>query len=474
MSPIERRVAPIRGLRGRVTSSFALAAFAGAFTLALVTYASTRAYLLDQGTDTAARQAYNNAQLVRTILATDPESVGDLMTNIRTERGGFAVLHLEASDTFYAQEPLRFTQSNLPRELLDTVLSGATARQRFTFEEAPYEVVGVAIAAPRAQYFEAIPLASVRSTLATIATTLSFGVLFITVTAGILGFTMSRGVLGPLRRIASAVGEIASGGLDARLGDERDPDLAGLAASFNDMVDAVRSRIEREVRFASDVSHELRSPVTALVTAVEVLEARRDEFSERNRQALDILGRQVRRFDRTVRDLLELSRLDAGEPVEPRADRVETLRLGELVRRIAGARGFATVPVETTATDDLVGVDRARIERILVNLLENARDHAGGATVVRVADDAHWLRLEVEDAGAGVAASERERIFDRFARGTASRNSVGSGLGLAIVSQHARALGGDARVETAPGGGARFVVRLARTAMAPADREQVG
>jgi len=118
-----------------------------------------------------------------------------------------------------------------------------------------------------------------------------------------------------------------------------------------------------------------------------------------------------------------------------------------------------------------VGVDRARIERIVVNLLENARDHAGGATLVRVAGDARWLRLEVEDAGAGVAASERERIFERFARGTAARNSVGSGLGLAIVAQHARALGGDAAVESAPGGGARFVVRLDRAAMAPEDRE---
>lgn len=471
MSPSPRRTAPVRGLRGRVTLSFALAAFAGALTLGIVTYASTRSYLLAQRTEAASRQAYNNAQLVRTIVASDPDAVGDLVTNIRTERGGFAVLHLAADDTFYAQEPLRFTQSNLPRELLDAVLAGATGRQRFVFDGAPYEAVGVTIAAPRAHYFEAFPLDSVRTTLATIATTLSVGVTLITVAAGLLGFTMSRGVLGPLRRVASAAGEIASGGLDTRLEDERDPELARLARSFNDMVDAVRSRIEREVRFASDVSHELRSPVTALIAAVEVLETRREELSERNRQALEILGRQVRRFDRTVSDLLELSRLDAGDVLEPRARRVETLRLGDLVRRIAGARGFADVPIEVGATDDLVGVDRARIERIVVNLLENARDHAGGATVVRIAGDDAWLRLEVEDAGAGVAASERERIFERFARGTAARNSVGSGLGLAIVAQHARALGGDATVESTPGGGARFVVRLAREAMRPDDRE---
>ena len=80
------------------------------------------------------------------------------------------------------------------------------------------------------------------------------------------------------------------------------------------MADAVQTRIEREARFASDVSHELRSPITALTAAVEVLDARRDDIPERTQQALDVVVSQVRRFDDMVIDLLELSRLDAGAP----------------------------------------------------------------------------------------------------------------------------------------------------------------
>ena len=101
-----------------------------------------------------------------------------------------------------------------------------------------------------------------------------------------------------IARVADAAGNIASGGLDARLEEETDPDLNRLAGSFNEMADAVQERIEREQRFASDVSHELRSPITALTAAVEVLDARRDDLPDRSQQALDVVvetGAAVRR-----------------------------------------------------------------------------------------------------------------------------------------------------------------------------------
>jgi signal transduction histidine kinase len=266
-------------------------------------------------------------------------------------------------------------------------------------------------------------------------------------------------VLRPLRRVASVATDIASGGLDVRLEDERDPELARLAESFNNMVDAVQSRIQRETRFASDVSHELRSPVTALAAAVEVMQSRRDDLSERNQQAFDIISSQVRRFDRTVLDLLELSRLDAGAGQSQN----ETVNLADLVKRVSQRHGFSEVEFTTTLNaNDQTVLDKRRIERIVLNLLENARDHAGGATALMVTGDQTSLRIVVEDSGAGVAQSERERIFERFARGTASRNSTGSGLGLAIVQEHASALGGKAWVETNSNGGARFIVSLER------------
>ena len=448
-----------RGLRGRMILYFSLASFAAALALSIVTYASTRTYLLKQRTEFATRQAFNNAQLVRTVISLNSSDAGDLMSNIRSERGGYAVLHLGESDSFYPQEPLRFTQSNMPTQFVAKTLSGVTGRQRFLFDGEPYEAVGVNIKAIDAQYFEAFPLSDVARTLSTIRNTLTLGVLLITLTAGLLGLSISNRVLRPLRRVTSVATDIASGGLDIRLADETDPELARLATSFNNMVDAVQSRIQRETRFASDVSHELRSPVTALAAAIEVLQARRDELSERNQQAFDIIATQVRRFDRTVLDLLELSRLDAGAG----ATNEETIDLAKFVQQVATRHGFGGVNFTSTLdlSDEIV-LDRRRIERIVLNLLENARDHAGGATAILVTGDQNQLIISIEDQGVGVAQSERDRIFERFARGTSSRNSTGSGLGLAIVQEHARALHGRAWVETSSSGGARFIVSIAR------------
>ena len=106
-------------------------------------------------------------------------------------------------------------------------------------------------------------------------------------------------------------------------------------------------------------------------------------------------------------------------------------------------------------------IDRVRFERILGNLLLNAANHAGGARRIEVAPvRGGRFRLVVEDHGPGVAQSERERIFERFARGSAARHQIGTGLGLALVAEHSATMGGDAWVEDRPGGGSRFVVEL--------------
>ena len=457
---------PKLGLKQRMVLFFGLAALAAAVALSVVTYASTRSYLLGQRSEVAQRQALNNAQLMRNIVETDGANIADLITQIRTEQNGYAVVQLDArpgrASLFYAQEPLRFTQSNLPAEIVELTLNNKTGRQRFQFENRPYEAIGVAVPSVGLHYFEAFPVTDVENTLRTIQITLFVGVLLITLLAGVLGFYMSKNVLQPLTRVALAANNIATGGLDTRLAHEDDSDLERLVISFNEMANAVQQRIEREQRFASDVSHELRSPVTALAAAADVLVSRKSEFSERNQQAIDIMQKQIERFDRTVLDLLELSRLDARA-----ADHeTENVQLNDLIARIMHRYGFGDVPFISTVqysdgdtqADDETNLDRRRIERILVNLLENARDHANGAIRVTLESDGKHFTLAVHDAGPGVAASEREHIFDRFARGTASRNSKGSGLGLAIVNEHARALAGTAYVEQSAEGGSRFVI----------------
>lgn len=243
---------------------------------------------------------------------------------------------------------------------------------------------------------------------------------------------------------------------------ENDPDLDRLVSSFNDMADAVQTRLEREARFASDVSHELRSPITALTAAVEVLDGRRDDLPERSQQALDLVVSQVRRFDNMVMDLLELSRIDAGSTELHR----EEVDARELIARIAQRYGFGEVTLDVDeSVPTMVRIDKLRFERILANLLENAREHGGGPVRVSAGmRNRTTFVLGVDDAGPGVARGERSRIFERFARGSAARHRVGTGLGLSLVAEHAHAHGGEAWVEDRPGGGARFLVSFMEVA----------
>ncbi len=442
------------GLRTRVTLLFAATTMLATLLLATVSYTSARSYLLDQRDEVAQRQAFNNAQLVRTILRSRRAEAGDLMASVRTEGSGFAVLHLAPESLFYSQD-LRFTQDALPSDLRSRVLAGESGTQRFQLSGEPYVAVGVSIAELEVQYFEAFSLDNVARTLRVLATAMTLGGAATVAFAGVAGWYISRGLVRPISRVADAAGEIAGGSLGARLAPEDDPDLARLARSFNDMADAVQARLEREARFASDVSHELRSPITALAAAIEVLETRRGDLPERTQQALDVVSTQVHRFDRLVLDLLELSRLDVGAAdLHP-----ELLVLPDVVSLIARHNGFGAVPVERGSGSALqVMVDKRRLERVLVNLLQNAAEHGGGPTAIRVELRGAVMALIVEDKGPGVSAGDKERIFERFARGTAARHRVGSGLGLALVVEHARAHGGTAWVEDAPGGGARFVV----------------
>jgi signal transduction histidine kinase len=457
----EAAAAPKRTLRlrTRVTLFFSVATLAASLALAVVTYAVARNYLIDQRTSVARTQGFSNANAIRTEMRA-PEST-DLQRFLvqLPETEGFSILITPENTVFTDQ---RFPDAILPDDLVTNVKAGNYGLQRFEANDDPYLGVGIYIAEFDSLYFEGFPLATTDSTLGTIATALLVGAGVTALIAGFIGWWTNRRLLRPLTRVAAAAGAIASGGLDARMAPEADPDLAKLANSFNDMADAVQARLEREARFASDVSHELRSPITALSAAVEVLDGRRADLPDRTQQALDVVVTQVRRFDQMVMDLLELSRIDAGSTELHR----EGVAIDELVARIAQRYGFGDVPVEIgRKVPSTVQIDKLRFERILANLLDNANQHGGGPIRVTVEPRGrHGLVLAVEDNGPGVARGERSRIFERFARGSAARHKVGTGLGLSLVAEHAHAHGGEAWVEDRPGGGARFVVSFAEVA----------
>ena len=439
---------------------FSLTALVASLALAVVTYGVARSFLVDQRSQTITTQAIADATRVRlTLLATPPPSrtvVNDLVHSLKRSGEGFAFLTVPGGTW---SSDASFQALSYPNDLMLTVDQGGGATQRFSLDGEPYMAVGINIPAVDAKYFEAVPLTDTDSALRKISTALLIGAAVTTFFAGALGWSTSRRLLRPISRVSAAAGDIASGGLDTRMAPETDPDLARLVNSFNNMADAVQTRFEREARFASDVSHELRSPITALSAAVEVLDGRRADLPDRSQQALDVVVTQVRRFDQMVMDLLELSRIDAGSTEMLR----EEVDIEDLVTRIAHRYGFGETPIEVDAgVAKTVRVDKLRFERILANLLDNAREHGGGPTKIRVEPHGrHGIALAVDDAGPGVARGERVRIFERFARGSAARHRVGTGLGLALVAEHAHAHGGEAWVEDRPGGGARFKVSLA-------------
>lgn len=463
--PRRRPWAP--GLRARITLGFSLVGLLVSVGLALSSYYFAEQGLRKKFDDGSIDVALARARTVRDALRpieVDPDSL--LTTVLKPDDLGFEGVLV--GPTWHSKDP-SFTQL-FPFDFDAAVKAGQSGKQRARLGKNDYLLVAITpppddigIRGP-GTYVQAFPLKDLNRTLKTLAGALIVGSTIAAVCAASIGLWTSRRVLRPLARVADAASRLASGGLDTRLENESDPELQRLASSFNNMADAVEQRIQREARFASDVSHELRTPLQTLIGSIEILEARKADLPDRSRQALDLLVTQSKRFHQMVLDLLEISRLDAGA-----ADlHTEQVLLDQFVSRVAGRYGYAHIPVITEATwqHQPVEVDRRRLERALANLLGNAENHAGGPVRITLAganvgSGRDVIRIGVEDAGPGVAESERERIFERFARGATARHRAGTGLGLALVREHIHLQGGRVWVEDRPNGpGARFVIEL--------------
>ncbi|HEY7622886.1 MAG TPA: ATP-binding protein, partial [Solirubrobacteraceae bacterium] len=208
------------------------------------------------------------------------------------------------------------------------------------------------------------------------------------------------------------------------------------------------------------VSHDLRSPLTAILTAVGALEARSLSDEERAELVADI-GGEAQRLSLLIDKLLEMSRLEA-RTAEPRLEwcSVEEV-LHEAVDELALPPDTFTLSID--ADLPLIRADAAQLERAFVNLLENSARHSGGHPVsIRARAVGPRIIIRVVDRGPGVAAAEKARIFEPFyrARVEAHNGHRGSGLGLAIVRGFVEANGGRVWVESLPGQGATFVVEL--------------
>jgi len=467
------------GIGARITAVFGLGALILSILMGGLSYFTVRHFLLAGRESTDQHQAFTNANLVRTSLQSGDTGYVVLLSNIDAGTGAHSVLYHRAK-TY--DSSLAVTAASIPHELRKVVLSGTAATQTYRNPEGTAEIViGVPIPSVHAEYFEVFDLSDLDHTLRVLALAL-FAAGGITTILGIaLGRFASTRSLRPLAVVSRAAGAIAAGDLDTRLDLEAaDPDLEGFTLSFNAMVDQLQERIEREARFNSDVSHELRSPLTTLAAAMEVLETDREALPPRSQRALQLLSDDLRRFQRMVGDLLEMSRAEAGS-VDIFFEEVQVAELvqrsvetgfGHMVARGPGTGAPPDVDVDPAVRSWWVGVDKRRFERVMVNLMENANHYGGGVTGVAVRpartvdaglSDDKRVEVIVDDEGPGIDPLERTKVFERFYRGSASGRrgtGTGTGLGLALVAEHMHVMRGEVRVESSPAGGARFVLTL--------------
>jgi len=481
-----RRI-PRFGLRARVTMAFAIGALLLSVGMSLLVLGVARATVVSQRESAATQQLYVNARVVRSGVAgaVDPPQI---LGSLQTPEGSRPVLFQRAEQTDdepgsgWTQQDPEYGFTAIPAALRETVLDGRAAKMRFDHPTNGDKslAIGIPIADFDGAYFEIISLEALDDTLTSISFTL-FGASIATVLAGgALGWYASRRILSPLGEVGDAARKLAGGELDTRIEALVDPDLEPIITSFNVMADTLESRIEKDAQFASDVSHELRSPLMTLQASLEVIENHRDDLNARAQSALDLLAADLDRFRELVEDLLEISRFDAGVMLLE----LQEVLLTDFVRHVVRSAGYPHVPVERdpeAVLDEELGaiitaIDKRRVARVLTNLLNNAEKYGDGAVRVTVtADEAH-VRIYVDDAGEGVPPEDRDRIFERFNRaGAAHRrgSSTGVGLGLALVAEHVALHGGRVWVDDAPGGGARFAVELPRVELEHAEGEEL-
>ena len=269
-----------------------------------------------------------------------------------------------------------------------------------------------------------------------------------------------------LDALSSAAADVASGKFREPIVVKSRDEIGSLARSFNSMVGQLRQVEETRRDFFATVSHELRSPLTSIRGAAELLrEGVPGPLTDKQRRLTDIVSVSSGRLLRLVNQILEMSRLQAGLVELERS----SLDLSELVDRAVeelhplASEATVTLECERIGTSFAYSGDLERLHQVVVNLGANAIRFTppGGRVVARVIDAGPEFELQIEDTGVGIPADALPHIFDAYRQ--AHRERGGTGLGLAIVRGITEAHGGRITVESREGKGSRFTVLLPRT-----------
>jgi signal transduction histidine kinase len=379
------------------------------------------------------------------------------------------------NDTFSSSLGLVAADELVSAELQALVAGGNYGYEFIDLDGDPTLVVGGRRPPTGPDFYFFYPADSVDNALSQVARVLVAVSAFVLLVGALVAGLIARRVLRPVAVVGEAAGLMAQGDFGVRLPADTNDELGKLAVAFNEMAASLEQQIaalvaahSRERRFVADVSHELRTPLTALVNEAARLQPSLAGLSEIDRRVGGMLVADVARLRKLVEDLLEVSR-----PESARTSNESLVDLPGFLEAVVADRHPAA-ELRTDHSIGMVRLDGRSLERIIGNLLDNARNHAPDARVDVVTGlDSNGLQIAVADRGPGVPEAELPHLFDRFYKTDSSRQG-GSGLGLAIARQHAERLGGSLVVRNANPHGLVFELRLPVTeSLHPGDLDEI-
>ncbi len=308
------------------------------------------------------------------------------------------------------------------------------------------------------------PMRTVDNTLRGLGTLIVIIIAAGLATATLGGWLIAGNVLSPIDRVTLTAQKISRArDLGRRIDTPKTMDEIGrLALTFNEMLARIEELFRVQQRFVADVSHELRSPLTAVRGNLDLLKRGAADDPAERAQMIAAMDSEIARMSRMVSDLLLLARQDAGIPIAKHPLELDTLLLEVYRQAQLTARG---VKVVLGAEDQVIIVgDRDRLKQVLLNLVDNAIKYTpqGGQVTLGLTQDDAWAQIFVRDTGIGIAPDHIPNLFDRFYRvdKARSRDAGGTGLGLAIAKSVIDAHNGKIQVESQVGQGSTFTVWL--------------
>lgn len=459
------RTGEVPRFRRRLTAAFVIVAAVAAGALALTTYTISAEYR----TRSFESRSRDEAELALALAPAElSEPTFERLQAAYESRTGASTLARSRTGVFSSSPGL--SASDIPAAVRDP--AGAEIVTAKTTVDGVRRFV---LASTRGgdSYWFFFSMEPVEESLSELRRVLAASWLMTAVGGALVGHIVARKTLLPVRAASEAARSLAAGLLETRLEAGSDDEFGTLTASFNEMAAALQhtiGRLEaaaaREKRFTADIAHELRTPLTSMAAAASLISDELPSLPPTSRRSVELVLADVRRLRELVLELLELARMDAGsEPL--RVERLEVRPALEAVARsVVEARGLATNDIQIEVPTALaVDADRARMRRVLTNLIDNAVSHGAPPVVLTARDEGTRITIEVRDHGEGIAVADPSELFDRFTKSDRSRSEGGSGLGLAIAAGHAIAMGGSLEAADSVEGGAVF--RFSVPAAAP-------